>query len=175
MQEESGKRAAVFFVLTLALIVAFGYFMLQYTRRVDGVSMRPTLESGDLVIVQPTEISSIRVGDIIIFQRPFGNGCLNDTYNTIIHRVVAINSGGLVTQGDNRLTNPVPDEDPAGPFVQQKCLVGKVVVVIPYLERIADLFPYPSNYLLAALIVIVLLITELRPGAGGEKEQAGTP
>jgi hypothetical protein len=46
--------------------------------------------------------------------------------------------------------------------------VGRVVFVIPYLERIADLFPYPTNYLLAVLIVVALLITELRP----EKEKA---
>lgn len=132
------------------------------------MSMMPTLEPGDLVIIENVPISKVSVGDIIIFNAPYLDGCSDFT---IIHRVVAIApDGGLITQGDNRLTNPNPDELPGGPYIHQQCFVGKVVFVIPYVERIAALFPYPTNYALAALIVLLLVITELRGARAGKRE-----
>ena len=82
--------------------------------------------------------------------------------------------GGLITQGDNRLTNPGPDEPIGGPYVHQQCLVGKVVFIIPYLERLADLLPYPTNYILAALVILFVIFSEMT-GAGGKKEGVASP
>ena len=136
-------------------------------KKVDGVSMRPTLEAGDMVVLQFGSIGDVKVGDIIVFNRPISGGCEDFT---IIHRVVGVASDGeLITQGDNRLTNPNPDESGGGPYVHQQCLVGRVVFVIPYLERLADLLPYPANYVLAGLILLFVIFSEMT-GAGGKKE-----
>ena len=143
-------------VLALAAIAIY-----SYTRKVTGTSMLPTLEQGDLVVVQPTPISQITVGDIIVYDPPcsaFGE--------SVIHRVVEVESGGLITKGDN---NNYTDQAAgiARTPITQSCLQGKVTLVIPYLERLSEL-PYGINYIIAALIVIFVLFTELRSLTPGE-------
>ena len=65
---------------------------------------------GDLVIVEAVPYTNIHLGDVIVFQPPIpGRGCSSEV---IVHRVVNITSEGLITQGDNRFTNPHPDEGP---------------------------------------------------------------
>lgn len=56
--------------------------------------MYPTLKSGDVLEIVPYERRGIKTGDIILFQLPE----LNDS---IVHRVVHINSKGIITKGDN--------------------------------------------------------------------------
>jgi signal peptidase I len=159
-------RSAAYLATLVSLLVVFAVLLFVFTRRVDGVSMRPTLEAGDMVVLQFGNIGDVKVGDIIVFNDPTFGGCEDFT---IIHRVVGVGSdGGLITQGDNRATNPVPDEPSGGPYVHQQCLVGKVVFVIPYLERLADLLPYPTNYVLAALIILFVIFSEMT--GGGKKE-----
>jgi len=161
-------RTAGYLAILILLLVAFAALLFIFTRRVDGVSMRPTLEAGDMVVLEFPRISEIRVGDIIVFNQPTVGGCVDFT---IIHRVIGVaRDGGLITQGDNRATNPVPDESSEGPHVQQQCLIGRVVFVIPYLERLADLLPYPSNYILAALIVLFVVLSEILPSREKETE-----
>ena len=70
---------------------------------VSGVSMEPTYDLGDLVLVR--EQSTSQIGDIVVFEVPEGQtgaGLL------VIHRVLKIDDEGFfITQGDNRST---PDE-----------------------------------------------------------------
>ena len=169
MKLEPRVRSAAYLGTLVSLLVVFAVLLFVFTRRVDGVSMRPTLEAGDMVVLQFGNIGDVKVGDIIVFNDPTFGGCEDFT---IIHRVVGVASdGGLITQGDNRATNPVPDEPSGGPYVHQQCLVGKVVFVIPYLERLADLLPYPTNYVLAALIILFVIFSEM---AGGGKKVPST-
>ncbi|SRR5712691_4531122 len=171
MNVEGKARTATYLIVLVVLLVSFAVLLFVFTRRVDGVSMRPTLEAGDMVVLQFVNISTIRVGDIIVFNEPTFDGCVDFT---IIHRVVAVASGGgLITQGDNRATNPVPDEPGGGPYIHQQCLVGRVIFVIPYLERLADLLPYPTNYVLAALIILFVVFSEIT-GAGGREGESST-
>ena len=85
---------------------------------VEGRSMEPTLQTGDLVLVVKVPPEDIHVGDIIVYKKP------NGTF--IIHRVIKIkhvdNQPYYVTQGDN---NPIPD----GPGVPYKDVIGRVVSV----------------------------------------------
>lgn len=158
IQKNSGRIYLVFLVVFL---VVFSVLILVFTRKVTGVSMLPTLEEGDLVVMLNVPINQVRVGDIVIFNDPTFGGCSDFT---IIHRVVGITAaGGLITQGDDRATNPTPDEPQGGPYVSQQCLVGKVVFIVPYIERLAELFPYPINYILAVLIVIFVVYSEFAP------------
>ena len=129
-------------------------------------SMIPTLEIGDLVITQSVPFSSIHVGQVIIFLRPTSSDTCSA--ETIVHRVVAITSQGLITQGDDRKTNPNPDEPNSWPPVPAQCFKGVVVLAVPYLGLISMLIPYPWNYALVGLILVFVFITELRPSAEGK-------
>ncbi len=132
-------------------------------------SMVPTLEVGDLVIAQSTPFSNIHVGQVIIYVQPdgLGGGCAG---LTIVHRVVAITSQGLITQGDDRATNPLPDEPYEWPPVPAACVKGVVVVAVPYLGLVSMIIPYPWNYALVGLILIFVFLAELRPSGDGESE-----
>ncbi len=136
-------------------------------------SMVPTLEIGDLVITQTVPFSSIHVGQVIIYQQPtFSGTCPNPAGLTIVHRVVAVTSQGLITQGDDRATNPHPDEPYQWPPVPAECVKGVVVLAVPYLGLISMLIPYPWNYALVALILLFVFLAELRPsGEKGDGEQ----
>jgi signal peptidase len=157
------------FVLFLLI---FAFFLLNYTRRVDGVSMLPTLESGDLVVIEPVSMSDVQIGNIIVYGPPCAVSDLS-----VIHRVVGGNdTSGFITQGDDRRTNPATDQTSgiASRPITQACLIGKVVFVVPYVERLASL-PYGLNYVIAALIFLAIVASELggkstsqRTG-GGEK------
>ena len=96
---------------------------------VSGPSMNPTLEVGDMVVIQEASPDEVEVGDIIRFRQ----GGFQ-----VIHRVVAIEDGGsqpiFMTRGDNNNTNDAP--------VLAANLEGKVVLVVPnagwpsvYLQR----------------------------------------
>lgn len=131
-------------------------------------SMVPTLQVGDLVVAQSTPFSNIHVGQVIIYVQPNGlGGCAG---LTIVHRVVAITSQGLITQGDDRATNPLPDEPYEWPPVPAACVKGVVVVAVPYLGLVSMIIPYPWNYALVGLILIFVFLAELRPSGDGESE-----
>ena len=119
MSSGSNVSRAVVYAVIVLLVVAGASFLIN--SRTGGVqvydvyptpSMVPTLEVGDLVIVHSVPFDSISVGDVIVFERPSTTGgCLSEV---IVHRVVEITQAGLITQGDNRQTNPIPDEPPLG-------------------------------------------------------------
>ena len=85
-----------------------------------------------------------------------------------MHRVVGITSKGLITQGDNRLTNPNPDEPNEWPPVPANCVKGVVLVAVPYLGLVSMVIPYPWNYAIVGLILVFVFITELRPSTERE-------
>jgi len=128
-------------------------------------SMVPTLQIGDLVIAEKVPFSSIHVGQVIIYQRPTAEGtCPNPGGIIIVHRVVNITSTGkLITQGDDRITNPIPDEPSEWPPLPSTCVKGVVFLAVPYLGLVSMLVPYPWNYALVALILIFVFVTEVRP------------
>ena len=169
MSKPSGAgRAATYAVLVL-VVVAAGSFLIN--SQIGGIqvydvyptnSMVPTLEVGDLVVVHSVPYSSIHLGDVIVFSPPIsGGGCEAED---IVHRVVNITQAGIITQGDNRFTNPVPDEPPLGfswgPVTPQ-CVKGVVVIALPYLGKISEAFPPPLNYFLVGIIIIVIFLVEL--------------
>ena len=165
-----GKRATVYVVVFVVLLLVFAYFLLNYTRRVDGVSMLPTLEEGDLVVIQPATMGDIHVGDIIVYGPPCStNG------ESVIHRVVGTApSGGFYTQGDDRKTNQNTDQalDIARGPITQSCLIGKVVFIVPYIERLASL-PDGLNYIIVAVILLAIVTSEILGGSRAASEAKG--
>jgi signal peptidase I len=61
---------------------------------VDGTSMEPTYDDGDLIIAFERDIYA--VGDNIVYDAPV------DLQFNVIHRIIASTEGGFITQGDNR-------------------------------------------------------------------------
>src|SRR2546422_11482555 len=122
MKLEARVRSAAYLGTLILVLVVFAVLLFVFTRRVDGVSMRPTLEAGDMVILQFGSIGEVQKGDIIVFNDPTFGGCQDFT---IIHRVVQVAAdGGRTTQGANTATNRVPDEPDGGPHVQPHAPVG---------------------------------------------------
>ena len=158
------SKGTVAYVVAIAVLLFWAYFVESDTRRVDGYSMLPTLEGGDLVVIRSVPIGSVHVGDIIVY-----NGLCSTGGESVVHRVVSItSSGGLITEGDN---NPGPDQSlgiASGPITQQ-CLEGKVVFVIPYVELLAyyvdeNNLPQWYNYLPSILILVVVAASLLYQG-----------
>ena len=162
------SKGTVAYVAAFALLLFWAFFVQADTRRVDGHSMLPTLEGGDLVVIQSVPISDVHVGDIIVY-----NGLCSTYGESVVHRVVNITSAGLITKGDN---NPQTDqylqEIAVSPITQQ-CLEGKVVFVIPYVELLAyyidaNGLPQWYNYL-PSIFILVIVIALMLKGDEGEK------
>ena len=151
----------------VVFIVVFAYFLLTYTRRVDGISMLPTLEEGDLVVIQKPAVGDFHVGDIVVYNPP-----CSATGFSVIHRIVNVSNGEFVTKGDNNAqTDQVAHI--ASSDVSYSCIVGKVVFVVPYVERLASL-PDGLNYVLAFVIVLAVVFYELQGtrGSGDQGQKA---
>jgi len=110
-------------------------------------SMYPTLIPGDKLLVNPVDISEIKVGDIIAFDTHF------EEANIITHRVVEVSeSNGVVaihTQGDH-------DDQPDNWIIRQESLIGLVAEVNPpILGLIEDAVRYP---LIAIAVISAILL-----------------
>ncbi|MDE1858789.1 MAG: signal peptidase I [Thaumarchaeota archaeon] len=169
------SRGTIVYVVLIGFLLVWAYVVQNDTRRVDGTSMLPTLEGGDLVIIQSVPIADVHLNDVIVY-----NGLCSVGGESVVHRVVAVTTGGLITKGDN---NPGSDQAlniASGPITQQ-CLEGKVVFVVPYLELLAyyvDAYhlPWWFNYFPSMLIVLIILASFLLQDEGedaeGEKQGA---
>jgi signal peptidase I len=158
---------ALAYVLVLGLLVgSFAYFTLVFARKVTGTSMYPTLEEGDMVVVVSVPYSSIKVGSVIVYDPP-----CSATGNSVIHRVVNITAGGLVTKGDNNFATDQAAGIAAGP-VTSACVEGEVTFVVPYLEKLAFL-PYGANYILAAVVLLLLIASEFYGSRRKEESRVG--
>jgi len=165
-------KAIAFVVVFVVFLVVFALALVTYTRRVDGTSMLPTLEEGDLVVIQGAQPGPVHVGDIIVYGAPCSAVPGPDgTVAPVIHRVVATDgSGDFTTKGDN---NGYTDQEARiawGPITPD-CVEGKVVFVVPYIERIASL-PDGLNYIIAAIIILVVVGYEFWGGRSAPETPA---
>ncbi len=94
-----GRIAAALTTALLAVSVLVGWLLLAPPQLggqtayviVNGNSMEPGMRRGDLAIVRPAD--AYAVGDIVTYRHP--------EINHVIHRIVDIEGGRLVLQGDN--------------------------------------------------------------------------
>lgn len=63
-----------------------------------GLSMEGTFHFGDCLFVEPVPLHDLRPGDVVIYRRPESPDADQDK---IVHRVIKVVPGGLITQGDN--------------------------------------------------------------------------
>jgi len=116
---------------------------------VAGGSMRPTLEIGDLVIIQGVSPTNIQVEDIIVFDSPQGS--------RTIHRVTQIQTlpNGTIqfkTKGDAN-----PNEDLQ--WIPEQNVHGRVIHRIPYIGWLA-LDPTIPIIIVSILVILVILWPE---------------
>jgi len=160
--------------VALVVIIVFGFwFGVQAALStpypalaVASGSMLPTLNVGDLIIVQGTPPQQINAqymtGDIIVFKDPY------NTEELIVHRAVRkeLRDGvyWFYTHGDN---NPSGEET-----FSQDYYVGKVVGRIPYVGNFS-LFTHSmgNSYLLIVLIIIIAVIILMFPFTSGDENK----
>jgi signal peptidase len=115
-------------------------------------SMKPTIVKGDYIFVEKCDTETLKVGDIV-------------TYFTIIdgkrvvntHRIVNVYSNGDMieyqTQGDNKETNPDPDEMLLSPGD----VIGKFTGTrIPVLGSVIDFLSTQLGFFLVILLPVLL-------------------
>lgn len=113
---EYPKRLVVFgSAYLLAMTVAVGGWAIFEPVSVAGESMRPTLRSGDIVLVRRG--APVAVGDIALVREP--------GRSAVLHRVVSENGGVLTLKGD---ANPVDDFN----AVASSWVDGPVIAVVPF-------------------------------------------
>lgn len=125
---------ALITISTLALIILM---LLDYVTLavVEGTSMEPTLQSGDLVLViKRVSLDDISLGDVIVYRRG---------RSLIIHRVVRIEDGTIITKGDNNLLldPPVRFSDVVGKVLE----IGGNIVKIPLIGYLTLFFRYSTS------------------------------
>ena len=167
------SRGTLVYAIALALLISWAYFVQADTRRVDGYSMLPTLEGGDLVVIQGVPVSDVHVGDVVVY-----NNLCSTGGESVVHRVVAIVSTGLITKGDNNPQNDQVSNIAVSPITAQ-CLEGKVVFVIPYVELLAyyidsNNLPQWLNYIPSIFILIIVIASILSEEKGLEARTNGS-
>ena len=154
--------------LLTALIVAVGVIAVAigilvfvanlHFQTVTSGSMRPTVSPGDLAVTQAVPVSSLKVGDIIVFFPP------GDTTEPVMHRIVSLGNGVITTRGD---ANNVDD-----PW--QVTLTGttayRMVAVVPFLGWLTEL--QRPALVVAGLLVGLAILLELRKEVRGRKTKA---
>jgi signal peptidase I len=126
-------------------------------------SMVPKLKVGDMLLIKyagmgsdSSSFDNLKIGDIIVFESP---GVVEDTGHreVIVHRVAEILTGLhgqriIVTKGDAN-DGSIPGVDYP---ITANDYRGKVVYVIPGVGLIAKTISPPVNYILIAIILVVL-------------------
>jgi hypothetical protein len=93
----------------------------------SGASMNPLFRDGDVLEVVPYHGSAICLGDVVAFATPAGP-------KKVIHRVVAVEPGGIITKGDN-----LPWVDDWA--IKPGDILGKVVAI----QRQGRILPVPRR------------------------------
>lgn len=137
----------------IGLQVAFGTQNPFYV--VASGSMIPVLQVYDVLIVQGHEsFEDIKVGDIIVFNRPSGHD------RVIVHRVAAIiddEPKTIRTKGD---ANPASIPGTDFPITKEE-YIGKVAYVIPQVGYVTQLLKPPINYIIIVIVIGIMVVKQM--------------
>lgn len=144
-------------IIWMGLRVVFGTENPFYV--VSSGSMIPELQVFDVLVVQGNDpFESVKIGDVIVFNRPSGHD------RVIVHRVNAILSEDIEgnpltirTKGDANPTY-IPGTD--FPITEDE-YIGKVQYVIPQVGYITRVLTPPINYIIIAIIISVMIGKQL--------------
>jgi len=151
-------------VLIVALgVVAVGVGILVlvaglHFQVVTSGSMRPTISPGDMAVTQAVPVSSLKVGDVIVFYPP------GVTSEPVMHRIVSLENGLIKTRGD---ANNVDDS-------WQVTLKGttsyRMVAVVPFIGWLIEL--QRPALIVAGLLVVLAILLEIRKEVRGRRAKA---
>ena len=121
---------------------------------VNGNSMEPRLERGDLVLVRKR--ASYAVGDVVLYEAHTGN-------LRVLHRIVAVKNGSFVTKGDNN-----DFLDPITPA--RGDVLGELWISIPGAGKAVVWAKQPVN-----LAILLVLLTFVGVAGGREASRRRRP
>ncbi|MDO8641144.1 MAG: signal peptidase I, partial [Nitrosarchaeum sp.] len=140
-------------VIWVGLQLAFGTQNPFYV--VASGSMVPVLQVYDVLIVQGHEpFEDIKVGDIIVFNRPSGHD------RVIVHRVASIigdEPKTIKTKGD---ANPASIPGTDYPITKEE-YIGKVAYTIPQIGYVTQLLKPPMNYIIIVIVIGVMIVKQM--------------
>jgi signal peptidase len=117
--------------------------------------MIPVLQVYDVLIVQGHEpFEDIKVGDIIVFNRPSGHD------RVIVHRVAAIiddDPKTIRTKGD---ANPASIPGTDFPITKEE-YIGKVAYTIPQVGYVTQLIKPPINYVIIVIVIGIMIVKQM--------------
>jgi signal peptidase len=150
-------------ISAILLLIFFRPISLWGDTRYDPVftgSMAPVIPVGGLVVIKPVDSATLRPGDIICFK--FSEKI------SITHRIINITNEGFVTKGD-------ANENPDQYTVKKEDVVGKVLLVIPFLGYLGSFVRTPIGLiLLIVLPAAVLILLEIRSTLRKMEEMKGS-
>ena len=145
--------AVCVFVIWIGLQVYFGASNPFYV--VSSGSMYPELKMFDIIVITGhTAFGDVKIGDIIVFDRPKDHG------KVIVHRVVAIvedDPKTLRTKGDNNQSS-IPGTDFP---ITEKEYIGTVVHVVPQVGYITKILQPPINYIIIVVIIGIMVVKQI--------------
>lgn len=145
MHRRAGRRVAGGVVL-----YALAWATNRSLRRVEGPSMRPTLQPGELVLVLPTWLVGVRRGSVVVVSDPRDRG--RRTIKRVVGlpgervqaagRELAAGAGQLLVLGDDPTAST--DSRVFGPVMATDVLAVAVAVVRPF-RRLGPVPPTPTR------------------------------
>lgn len=145
---------SVVVILTISLSIYTSLMMTMGTTSplvvVTSDSMKPTLERGDLLVIQARSEENIVLGDIIVFWTTWYPD------SPIVHRVVEIiedqdGERRFVTKGDNN-----PSNDRGTRTIED--LLGVVILRISYIGQVSLFLHTTVGFLVFTIVMIELFI-----------------
>ena len=142
-------------------------------------SMVPKLKVGDLLLVQhasgsspsPSSFNNLKIGDIIVFKSP---GVREDTGQpeVIVHRIKQV----YITPNGERILRTQGDANPHSIYlidypILSNNYIGKVVLIVPGVGLVARAISPPVNYILIAIILVILFFLIFKRSKDQGKEQ----
>ena len=119
-------------------------------------SMIPEIQVYDVLVVQShVSFKDIKIGDIIVFERPSGHD------RVIVHRVVSITDDDprtLRTKGDNNVASITGTDFP----ITEKEYMGKVEYIVPQLGYVTQVLKPPTNYIIDLIILSIPVVMHFR-------------
>ena len=165
MLENKDKKYSIIKDIAIIVIgVVLIWFAVKVVFNVDNPfyvvssgSMIPVLNVGDILIVKDgNTFNSLKVGDIIVFNRPQGGD------RVIVHRIIEISDRFgekvIVTKGDAN-DGIIPGTDFP---IREKDYIGTVAYTVPKVGLVLKYLNPPVNYIIIAGIIGILIYTNMK-------------
>ena len=149
----------IIIVVVGVLVIWFGLQFVFGTENpffvVASGSMIPELEVFDVLVVQGNiPFEEVKIGDIIVFNRPAGHD------KVIVHRVVSIIEEDPLTIRTKGDANPASMPGTDFPITEEE-YIGQVVYVIPQVGYVTKVLQPPINYIIIAIIIGVMIYKQV--------------